>query len=63
MLLVDIYQCAQTGGGSLVAVFPGDITQSECKSMISYLTQNRNGCSLKLVFLTVPRLATNMVGN
>lgn len=47
MLLVDIYQCAQTGGGSLVAVFPGDITQSECKSMISYLTQNRNGVLLE----------------
>lgn len=47
MLLVDIYQCAQTGGGSLVAVFPGEITQSECKSMISYLTQNRNGVLLE----------------
>lgn len=47
LLLADIYQCAQTGGGSLVAVFPGDITQSECKSMISYLTQNRIGVLLE----------------
>lgn len=47
MMLVDIYQCAQTGGGSLVAVFPGQITQSECKSMVSYLTQNRNGVLLE----------------
>jgi beta-lactamase class A len=43
MLLTDIYQCAQYGGGSLLAVFPGEITQSECRSMITYLTQNRIG--------------------
>ena len=43
MLLSDIYQCAQHGGGSLIAVFPGEITQAECRSMITYLTQNRIG--------------------
>ncbi|MGB9586253.1 MAG: hypothetical protein ACPL7A_02390, partial [Anaerolineales bacterium] len=31
MLLEDIYLCAETGGGSLPAVFPGQITQSECR--------------------------------
>jgi beta-lactamase class A len=41
MLLDDIYQCAQTGGGSFAAVFPGQISQSECQSMITYLTQNK----------------------
>lgn len=40
MLLADIYQCAETGGGSLVAVFPGEISQSECRQMIDYLTRN-----------------------
>ena len=43
MLLTDIYQCAQNDGGSLIAVFPGEITPGECRSMISYLTQNRIG--------------------
>lgn len=43
LLLADIYQCAQNDGGSLVAVFPGEITPAECRSMISLLTQNRIG--------------------
>jgi beta-lactamase class A len=47
LLLEDIYQCAQNGGGSLVAAFPGKITQSECKSMILFLTENRNGVLLE----------------
>jgi len=41
MLLNDIYQCAQTGGGTFFAVFPGEITQSECQSIITYLTRNK----------------------
>lgn len=41
MLLGDIYQCAETGGGTFAAVFPGEITQSECRQMINYLTLNR----------------------
>ena len=41
MLLDDIYQCAQTGGGSFAAVFPGEISQSECQTMITFLTRNK----------------------
>lgn len=41
MLLEDLYQCAQTGGGALTAVFPGEITQAKCQTMINYLIQNR----------------------
>ena len=41
MLLEDIYQCAQTGGGALPAAFPGQITQSECQAMNTYLINNR----------------------
>ncbi len=41
MLLGDIYQCAETGGGTFAAVFPGEMTQSECRQMITYLTLNR----------------------
>ncbi len=39
-LLSDLYQCEQYGGGALVAVFPDDITQSECKEMVNLLTRN-----------------------
>jgi beta-lactamase class A len=41
MLLDDIYQCAQTGGGTFAAVFQGEISQSECQMMITYLSQNK----------------------
>jgi hypothetical protein len=40
-VLQDIYQCANLAGGSLIAVFPGEITQAECKAMINYLIQDR----------------------
>ena len=40
-LLQDIYQCAKLNGGSLIAAFPGEITQTECQSMINYLIQDR----------------------
>ena len=39
-LLVDLYQCAQMGGGALIAAFPGEITQAECQTMINYLIQD-----------------------
>jgi beta-lactamase class A len=41
MLLDDIYQCAETGGGSFAAVFPGRISQTECQLMVTYLTMNK----------------------
>ncbi len=41
MLLEDIYQCAQLGGGALLAAFPNEITQAECQSMINLLSGNR----------------------
>ncbi|MEW5870075.1 MAG: serine hydrolase [Chloroflexota bacterium] len=41
MLLEDIYQCAQTGGGALAAVFPGEISRADCQSMNTYLINNR----------------------
>jgi beta-lactamase class A len=43
MLLTDIYNCAQTGGGTLVAVFPGQINQSGCQQMIQYLQEDKLG--------------------
>jgi beta-lactamase class A len=41
MLLEDIYQCAQLGGGALLAAYPNEITQAECQSMINLLSRNR----------------------
>jgi beta-lactamase class A len=48
ILLEDIYQCAQTGGGAFTIVFPGEITQPECQSMINYLLKNKIGILLEL---------------
>jgi beta-lactamase class A len=43
MLLEDIYLCNQSGGGALMAVFPGDFTQRECQTMLTFLTRNNLG--------------------
>jgi beta-lactamase class A len=51
MILDDIYQCAQDGGGTFAAVFPGRITQSECQKMITYLSLNKIG---QLLDATLP---------
>jgi beta-lactamase class A len=47
MLLDDIYQCSKNGGGTFGAVFPGEITQTECQAMITYLISNTNPALLK----------------
>lgn len=41
MLLADIYHCAQSEGGALPAAFPGEITQVECREMITHLVNNK----------------------
>ena len=46
MLLADIYQCAEEGGGALMAAFPGQITQDECNKMIDLLSNNKLGVLL-----------------
>jgi beta-lactamase class A len=43
MILEDIYECAESGGGTFAAVFDGEISQSECKQMVSYLELDRIG--------------------
>ena len=47
MLLADIYQCAENGGGALVAAFPGKITAEICQQMISYLASDKIGVLLQ----------------
>jgi beta-lactamase class A len=41
MLLEDIYLCAQTEGGSLIAVFPNQFTKATCEQMLQYLEPNK----------------------
>ncbi len=41
MLLEDIYQCAKNDGGTFRALFPDEISQNECQTMVTYLTSNK----------------------
>ena len=43
MLLTDIYQCSEFGGGALITTFPGQITKSSCQEMIQYLKEDKIG--------------------
>jgi beta-lactamase class A len=43
MLLADIYQCATTSGGALIAAFPDKINSQICQTMISYLAADQIG--------------------
>jgi hypothetical protein len=43
ILLTDIYQCAQTGGGALAAAFPGKIDKPTCQLMIDFLAEDKFG--------------------
>ncbi|MEW5941197.1 MAG: serine hydrolase [Chloroflexota bacterium] len=47
MLLEDLYQCGETGGGALTAVFPGTINQEICRQMIEILVQDKLGALLQ----------------
>jgi beta-lactamase class A len=47
MLLEDIYQCSETGGGALVAAFPGKINQAVCKQIVAYLVADKIGVLLE----------------
>jgi beta-lactamase class A len=43
MLLEDVYQCSETGGGALVAAFPDKMNKDSCKQIINYLEQDKIG--------------------
>jgi len=43
MLLEDLYQCAQTGGGALIATFPGKMNKDICNTIINYLETDKIG--------------------
>jgi beta-lactamase class A len=43
ILLADIYQCIQNGGGTLAAAFPGKVTQQTCQLIIDFMALNKLG--------------------
>ena len=47
MLLEDLYQCAENGGGALVAVFPGTMNKDVCLQMVNLLVQDKLGALLQ----------------
>ncbi|MEP7134324.1 MAG: serine hydrolase [Chloroflexota bacterium] len=42
-LMADLYQCATTGGGALIAAFPDKITSQICQQIIAYLSTDKIG--------------------
>lgn len=43
MLLEDLYQCAESGGGAFVAVFPATMNKEICQQMVEILVQDKLG--------------------
>jgi beta-lactamase class A len=43
MLLADIYQCATTGGGALLAAHPDKLNSQICQQMINFLAADKIG--------------------
>jgi beta-lactamase class A len=40
-LVVDIYECANSGSGPLISAFGQDMTQAKCQNIIDYLKKDR----------------------
>lgn len=47
ILLEDIYQCAEAGGGALVAAFPDKMSAEVCQQIITYLVADKIGVLLE----------------
>jgi beta-lactamase class A len=43
MLLADLYQCATSGGGALIAAFPEKINSQICQQVVAYLSTDKIG--------------------
>lgn len=56
MLMADIYQCAD-GGGTLLAVFGGEISPNECRHMLDLLAENQIGVLIEAGVPEVTRVA------
>lgn len=47
ILMADIYQCEQTGGGALAAAFPGRVTPETCRTIIDFLALDKFGALIQ----------------
>ena len=47
LLLADIYQCVQNGGGALIAAFPGKVTPETCQLIIDFLALDKFGALIQ----------------
>ena len=47
MLLEDIYQCSETGGGALIAAYSDKMNKDVCRKIINYLEQDKIGVLLE----------------
>ncbi|GAB1470044.1 hypothetical protein MASR2M66_09210 [Chloroflexota bacterium] len=47
ILLADIYQCVQTGGGALAAAFPERVTPAMCQLVIDFLALDKFGALIQ----------------
>jgi hypothetical protein len=46
-LLADIYQCAQTGGGALIAAFAENVDPEICQLLIDFMAQDKLGALIQ----------------
>lgn len=47
-LLAMVYRCANSGGGTLMAVYPGEYTPEECQSLLDLMALNLEGNLIRL---------------
>lgn len=47
LLLADIYQCTQNGGGALAAAFPDKVTSETCQLIIDFMALNKLGSMIQ----------------
>jgi beta-lactamase class A len=47
ILLADLYQCAQNGGGALVAAFPDKVNPATCQLLIDFMAQDKLGALIQ----------------
>jgi beta-lactamase class A len=47
ILLADLYQCAQNGGGALIAAFPDKVSPATCQLLIDFMAQDKLGALIQ----------------
>lgn len=47
VLLADLYQCAQNGGGALIAAFPDKVSPATCQLLIDFMAQDKLGALIQ----------------